>query len=283
MQADPARDDAPTLIALAVLAFIVADVAHEVIGHGAAFLALGGRSFLMTTTRWIARGAVADSAGRMFVGFEHGDLYSRIFSLGGPLGGLLFAGLAGLTLRGLPRAGVRLRLFLWLTLAFNLFWAIGYLIYSGALGIGDWAEAIRDLLPAMVWRLGLTAVGLLLYDLALRALARELGRFVPVNEPEERVRVRRLMWISWAAAGAIACAAALFDPHGAGEVYRSAAPASFLANAGLLLLPGLLRRYPSASEVAGEPVARSLGWIVAALLAAALFVGFLGPGVSVSF
>jgi hypothetical protein len=282
MQANQARDDAPTLIALAVLAFIAADVAHEVIGHGAAFLALGGRSFVMTTTRWIARGAVADSAGRMFTGFEHGDLYSRIFSLGGPLGGLLFAGLAGLTLRGLPRAGVRLRLFLWLALAFNLLWAIGYLIYSGALGIGDWAEAVRDLLPAPVWRLALTAAGLLLYDLALRTLARELGRFVPVNEPEDRVRVRRLVWISYGAAGAIACAAALFDPHGAGEVYKSAAPASLLANAGLLLLPGLLRRYPSASGIARQPVARSLVWILAALLAAALFVGFLGPGVSVS-
>ena len=103
-----------------------------------------------------------------------------------------------------------------------------------------------------------------------------------MNEPEDRVRVRRLVWISWAAAGVIACAAALFDPHGASEVYRSAAPASFLANAGLLLLPGLLRRYPPASGIAGEPVARSLGWLLAALLAAALFVGFLGPGVGAS-
>ena len=141
----PLRDDAPTVAALAALAFIVADVAHEVIGHGAAFLALGGRSFIMTTTRWIDLGAHADAAGRMYVGVEHGELYGRIFSLAGPLGGLLFAALAGLALHGLPHAGVRLRLFLWLTLAFNLFWEIGYLIESGGLGIGDWAEAVRGL------------------------------------------------------------------------------------------------------------------------------------------
>ena len=281
MQAE-SRDDAPTLAALGILAFIVADVAHEVIGHGAAYLALGGRSFIMTTTSWIGRGPHVDAAGHLFSGVEQGELYGRIFSLCGPLGGLLFASLAGLALRSLPDAGVRLRLFLWLAVAFNLFWTFGYLIYSGALGIGDWAEAVRDLLPAPVWRLALTAAGLLLYDLALRTLARELGRFVPVNEPEDRVRVRRLVWISYGAAGAIACAAALFDPHGAGEVYKSAAPASLLANAGLLLLPGLLRRYPSASGIARQPVARSLVWILAALLAAALFVGFLGPGVSVS-
>jgi hypothetical protein len=276
------RDDAPTLAALAILAFIVADLAHEVIGHGAAYLALGGRSFVMTTTRWIGRGVHVDAAGRLFVGVEHGELYVRIFSLGGPLGSLLFAGLAGLALRSLPRAGVRLRLFLWLALAFNLFWAVGYLIYSGVLGIGDPAEAIQGLLPAPVWRLVLLGAGLLLYDLAMRALARELGRFVPSQDPTDRGRVRRLLWLTWAAAGVIACAAAAFDPLGADQIYKSAAPASLLANAGLLALPGLLRRYPPTSEVAGEPIARSLGWILAALLAAGLFVGFLGPGVRVS-
>lgn len=35
------RDDTPTIISIAILAFIVADIAHEVIGHGAAYLAVG--------------------------------------------------------------------------------------------------------------------------------------------------------------------------------------------------------------------------------------------------
>jgi hypothetical protein len=279
----PPRDDAPTLAALAALAFIVADVAHEVIGHGAAYLALGGGwSFTMTTTRWIDRGAHVDSAGRMFVGVEHGELYGRIFSLGGPLGGLLFAALAALALRGLPRAGIRPRLFLWLTLAFNLFWSVGYLIYSGALGLGDWAEAVRGLLPAAVWRLGLLAAGIVLYDLSMRALARGLGHILPVNGEGNPGRVRRLLWISYAAAGVIACVAALFDPRGADQIYISGAPSAFVANLGLLALPGLLRRYPPAGEVTGAPIARSLGWLLAALLVAALFVGFLGPGIRVS-
>ena len=40
----PSADDRMTLIAVAVLAFVLADVAHEVIGHGAAFVAMGGRA-----------------------------------------------------------------------------------------------------------------------------------------------------------------------------------------------------------------------------------------------
>jgi hypothetical protein len=276
-------DDAPTVIAIATLAFIVADVAHEVIGHGVAYLALGGRSFVLTTTRLIARGAPVDASGRMFVGAEHGDLYRRIYSLGGPLGGLLFAALAWLALRSLHRSGVRPRLFLWLTLAFNLLWNVGYLIYSGVTGGGYFAEGIGGALPAPVWRPLLLAAGLLLYGLSMRGLAGEIGRFLPREDAGYRGRVWRLLWISYWAAGVIACAGALFDPFGADQVYKSAAPASLLAAAGLLAVPRLLRRAPSRSEAAGDPVERSLGWILAALLASAVFVGLLGPGISASF
>jgi hypothetical protein len=269
------RDDALTISALGVLAFIVADLAHEVIGHGAAYLALGGRSFTMTTTRWIGRGAHVDAAGHLFVGVEHGDLYGRIFSLGGPLGGLLVAAIAGLALRFFPNLGVRSRLLLWLTLAFNLFWTVGYLIYSGVTDIGDFAEGVRGVPPAL-WRLCMVVAGVLL-DLAV---ARALARAAPIGG--DRGRLRRAVWLSYLAAGIVACAAALLDPRGADQLYISGAPSSFLANALLLTVPGLLGRFPSNAAAAAEPIARSLGWILAALLAAALFVGVLGPGISLS-
>jgi hypothetical protein len=80
----------------------------------------------------------------------------------------------------------------------------------------------------------------------------------------------------------IACAAALLDPRGADQIYISGAPSSFLSNAPLLTVPGLLRRFPAHPELGEETIERSLGWIVAAIVAAGLFVGFLGPGVSVS-
>jgi hypothetical protein len=73
------RDDAWTVAAIAVLAFIAADVAHEVIGHGAGLRAVGGRACVLTTTRLI----VADPSGPRSLG----DLGGRVFSIGGPLGG----------------------------------------------------------------------------------------------------------------------------------------------------------------------------------------------------
>ncbi len=38
----PEQDDLLTVAAIAIIAFMVADVAHEVIGHGIGFLLAGG-------------------------------------------------------------------------------------------------------------------------------------------------------------------------------------------------------------------------------------------------
>ena len=48
MKSTPA-DDLPTLAALGVLAFALADVSHEALGHGLATIAVGGRVDLLTT------------------------------------------------------------------------------------------------------------------------------------------------------------------------------------------------------------------------------------------
>ena len=71
----------------------------------------------------------------------------RIFDLGGPAGNLVFAGLGWVGLRLLPATRTRWRLFCWLLMAFSLFWAFGYLLFSGVVGRGDWLA----LLPAHFW------------------------------------------------------------------------------------------------------------------------------------
>ncbi len=99
------HDDPWTVGAIIVLAFVLADVAHEVIGHGIGFLVAGGKSCILTTTRLIADHQLL------------GDFRSRIFDLGGPLGNLAFAGLAWLAQRLLKRPAPGLRLLLWLLMA----------------------------------------------------------------------------------------------------------------------------------------------------------------------
>lgn len=282
------RDDAATVIAIAVLAFIVADLAHEVIGHGAAYLAVGGRSFVMTSTRLIGRG-VHVVGERLFVGEERGELYGRIFSMGGPLGNLVFAGLARLGLR-MARRGIsrgRATLFFSLVIAFNLFWAFGYLIFSGVLNKGDWMEALRGIPPAWLWRTVMIMGGVLLYEWTLRFLAREMRAFVPINTGDWRGRVKRMMWISYLSGGVIACAAAAFDPRGVSQVWESGALVTFGAAIGLLRMVRFMERSSQLSAQQPEAAAdgtitRSVGWIAAAVILGAIFVGVFGPGWAVT-
>jgi hypothetical protein len=273
MPAHAPHDDALTLCAIAALAFVVADVAHEIIGHGAGFVAVGGRSAVMTTTRLIVDGRSLTRLG------------GRIFSVGGPLGNLVFAGLAWLAQRRLHGLGARARVFLWLVAALNLLWAVGYLVYSGVLGLGDWAELVQGLAPAWLWRPGLLVLGLVLYYVSARALASEMRWFAGTDDALQPRRRRRLIFLSYLASGLVACAGALPDPRGASQVLYSAVPETFYGNLPLLLTPCLFSRLPGRVDRAGLAapalVERSAGWIVAAALATALYVGLLGPGIPI--
>jgi hypothetical protein len=257
-----------------MLAFIATDVAHETIGHGAAFIALGGRSMVLTTTRLIHTHILGEAGG-------------RIFSIGGPLGNLACAAVAWLAQRALRGAHVRARVFLWLTMAFNLFWGTGYLIYSGVLHLGDWYELVRWLQPEWLWRVILIVFGVILYRFSIRLCVVETRWFMgsPATgraDQEWLDRLRRLIHISYFAAGILACVGAVFDPRGVSQVFYSGAASSFLSNAGLLMIPGLSTRllYQTAPPSVG--IVRSFAWMLVAALAAGVFIAILGPGLLVS-
>ncbi len=48
-------------------------------------------------------------------------------------------------------------------LAVNVLQAFGYLLFSGLGGVGDWSVVTRRLRPHLAWRLGLAALGAVLY------------------------------------------------------------------------------------------------------------------------
>jgi hypothetical protein len=102
-------DDLITVAAIGVLAFISTDIAHEVVGHGIGLLIAGGRSGILTTTRLIYESHLPNPNW-------------RIFDIGGPAGNLIWAGVCFLAQRLIRRAAPRLRLFLWTSMSFSLFW-----------------------------------------------------------------------------------------------------------------------------------------------------------------
>jgi hypothetical protein len=240
-----------TLGAIAAVAFIVACVSHEAVGHGGMCLAVGGRVTLLTSVYFHCAngGPLTDAAG--------------------PLMNLIVGAACWLFVRrrALP---LESRLFFVLAMAFNLFWGAGYFIFSAVANTGDWAFVLAGLSlePRWLWRLLLGALGVLLYAQAMRAVAAHLPPGTPLAVP-------------YVVAGVVSCCAALYFAGPTLPAVQEAAQESFLANIGLL---GIARRNSKQVPISAPPilVAHSTRWLVFAGLVVVAFVALLGRGFGVA-
>jgi len=201
--------------------------------------------------------------------------------MGGPAGNMTWAGLCFLAQRLIHGAAPRLRLFLWATMSFSLFWEFGYVIKCGVTGHGDWMALIEGLTPARVWQALMLIVGLVLYRAAISLTSSELHFVVSTKTPQWRSHTIFLLLALCGAGGMIACAGASFDPRGRIEVLNSGALSSFASWVGLLFVPSRFPLYPEKDAVAG-PLPRSISLILLAAAAAVFFVVILGPGIRLS-
>ena len=197
---------ATTFVGMAVLAFIIACVAHEAAGHGLACLGSGGRITLLTSA------------------YAHCRPSSPLVDLAGPLMSLAFAAGAAVALHRAPKSSAW-AVFLGLLLAFSGFWGAGYCIFSAVTDSGDLAFVVRDLSlePRWLWRLGMGLVGLLLY----RAIRRQAATVLPDG---------RLLLVAYCIVGAVSCVAVLFYQGPELPALRESAQESLLAPIGLLFV-----------------------------------------------
>jgi len=236
-----------TFGAIAAVAFIVACVAHEVIGHGGMCLAVGGRVTLLTSVyfRCTKGGPLTDAAG--------------------PLMNLIVGAACWSLARNRPQAS-QSRLFFVLAMAFNLFWGAAYFIFSAVTDTGDWAFVLRDLSlePRWLWRLLMGVLGVGIYVRSARAVATHM----PPGAP--------LVW-PYLVAGVVSCVAALFFAGPVLPAVREAAHSSLGASIGLLFLA--YRRSKQAHALPSPSlVAHSNGWLLIAVLVTMLFFLVLGRG-----
>jgi hypothetical protein len=264
--AGKSADDTLTLVSLGVIAYAIAIVTHEGLGHGLTSLAAGAKPVILTTCNFDWSGIVSRSSIRWIA--AAGCLANAIAGL-----------LAALALRLLRAAGPHLRIFLVLAAAFNLLLAAGYPGYSGVTAFGDWAAVISELSPAWLWRLLLVALSVISYYLSLRLLAVALRPFCGSNAPESLARLRRITMIPYLAAVAAASLAGAFNPVGWTVLFTCALPSSAAAAFGFTRLDHFSGIRVSDSSVPAGAITRSMGWILAAVVILAFFVGVLGPGI----
>jgi hypothetical protein len=258
-------DDALTLVALGTLAFIIADVTHEALGHGLATWAVGGQPVLLTTSYFSSSGSS-----------------SRWIPAGGGIANIIVGGLFVLALRASRVLSPHVRYFFMLIIAFNLLFAAAYPLYSGVAAFGDWAAVISGLSPAWLWRILLVAFSLMSYYLSLLLLAVKMRPFCGSETPEALARLRRITLIPFLAALVAACLAGALNPRGWTNILTAAAPAAAAAF-GFTQLDHFSDTRSSTLSVLNEgPITRSWGWIAVAVAVLIFFVGILGPGVKLS-
>lgn len=236
-----------TIAAIAAVAFVVACVAHEVIGHAGMCLAVGGHITLLTSVyfRCTNGGPLTDAAG--------------------PLMNLI-VGTACWALARNREPATHSRLFFVFAMAFNLFWGAGYFIFSAVTNTGDLAFVLRDLSlePQWLWRLLMGSFGAAMYVGSVRAVATE----VPPGTP--------LVW-PYLVGGVVSCVAALFF---VGPVLPAVLEAGKESLGAAVGLPFVAYRGAKQAHTSGSPgfVASSNGWLLFGALVTILFVLLLGRG-----
>ncbi len=237
-----------TLAAIAALAFIVACVAHEAVGHGGMCVAVGGQVTLLTSV------------------YFHCTRGGPLTDAAGPLMNLAVAAGFWSILRLRRSLPANWRLFLVFAMAFNLFWGAGYFVFSAVTNTGDWAFVLRGLAlePSWLWRCLMGALGVYLYERSVAITASHLPPRTPLVVP-------------YLVAGAVSCLAALFFTGPTLPALRESAQESLGAAVGLLLLAFRnSRREESQSSILW--VGPSKGWLLAAALGLLAFVATLGRG-----
>jgi hypothetical protein len=258
--------DRATLIAISVLAYTIANVVHEALGHGGAALLLGARPTMLNAIFFNYDEATVSRAAQRWI------------SAAGSITNLA----VGLPLLAMARRvrSTRWRYFLWLFAAVNILTAFGYLLYSGIAGIGDWTRVIDGLPAAGSLRVGMVVGGAVLYFVvAPRLLMPSLDPFLGRDPRTRTRRARTLSLVPYLAGGVALVVAGLLNPLGMKIVLISAVAAAFGGTSLLAWYPPIPR--PPAATTPETPlgIGRSTGWLVAAAVVLLVFVIVLGPGI----
>ncbi len=261
------RSDVLTVAGIALVAYALANLLHEGLGHGGAAIAVGARPLVLSSLHF-----ESDASGLA-------PWAGRVISAGGTVVNLLAALLAVVLLRSGRVAWPGARFFLWLFATINLMQGTGYFLFSGIGGIGDWASVVAGWRPAWLWRVGLTVIGGALYGLATARMMEALRSFLPADRGRTLSEAYRLTLTPYLVGAGLYCVSGAFNPAGSALVLVSGVAASLGGTSGLAWGPQFLRGEPEQPVVDPQPIERSWVWIVAGLVVGVAFVAVLGPGV----
>jgi hypothetical protein len=263
---EKALPDRFTVIAIAVIAYAGVNICHEIVGHCSAAALLGTKCSLVSTT-YIPL-ATEPPAWK----------YNLIVVAGSAANWMIALVCLGL-LRAWRTAQPALRYFLWLSMCVNLFLPSTYMAVAPLIKYGDSYILISNLPGQLIWRIALALAGALLCWFSFRLCRTELGRLIGYGGRASRSIAWTLVVPAYVAGGIVTVTAGLFSQLPVKWAQLQAAGGTFGLTFWLLLLPLWI---PEAPTPARHPfiIPRSVWWIVGGALSALIFIGVLGPGIS---
>ena len=156
------------------MTYLVGVIAHEALGHGLAALLVGVPPLRVTSfdLQWNEKLAQAWQL--------------RVVAAAGSIGNLVTALIGMALLRWLRNLSASTRYFLWLLTTNNLLIPGGYMMVLTLAGIGDWGTFVQGLPAVLLWRIGITLVGIIISFLGLFWGAHNLDSFLG-QEQSQRV------------------------------------------------------------------------------------------------
>ena len=260
--------DVLTLVVISASAYVLATALHELAGHGLACLLVHGQVLEL--------GAFYVNCG--YNGLS--DLAIRGVAFAGPLVSLLIGILAFILLPTVLAGHPQLKLFTWLLGTLGWMTFAGYLLFSGVSGLGDFGTSRDGLIynasPVWLWQILETVVGLAAYYGVVIFSGHRMDQFIGGSGPDRVHRAQCISMLAYFSGVVVSLLISLLNPVGIVIVLTSAAAASLGGTSGLLWMMQLLNRK---REDATPPfqLRRSWPWIIAGLVALAIYAGVFGP------
>lgn len=288
--------DRLTVIAIAVIAYAAANITHEIFGHCGMALVMGTPCTVVSSfyapldvfpARWkyniiVIAGSTANFVVALFClwllrrggsraadsGRQTAECSRKTAEFGNerPEKGAV------------KPAHSKVRYFLWLLMAVNLFLASTYILAAPIIKFGDSYILIQDLYPQIFWRPAVALLGAIALWFSFRISRFELARLIGAKGREARAIAWQLVVTAYLTGGIVWVASALFSRLDWRYAQLQAAGGSFGLTIWFLLLPFFL---PPIEMTGREPLSipRSARWIIAGALTAVFFIGVWGRGI----
>ncbi len=254
--------DLPTLAGLVLLLLPPLIMGHELGGHGGACLAMGGK---------------LAEIGAYYVECDSpNETARRLVSMAGTGADVIVFGL-GLWLWRRAKSDM-MRLAMWIVFVGKGMAAMGYFLFSGASGLGDWGPGEGGGIGSLPYPLFIRALefafGLFCYFKVI-ALGKATMRQMVGGNPQGATARRTISLGYYWVTGLAAIAVGVFNPKGIFVLLASAVASSFGGNAGIFSIAN------DRQEGAALPfeIRRCLPVIIAGVLVFAAFAITLGPSI----